>query len=126
VHVWKLTVPRTDPFFYYELFIELPKASLKDYYETIKEPISIRVLQKMVTGAMQGSSTGTSEFKSWAALEEKASLLWKNAFQYNQDGSDIFKQAEELRVWLRPLPPSPRNDPANPFVGVLPQPAERS
>lgn len=38
-----------------------------------------------------------SEFKSWAAFEEKASLLWNNAHYYNEEGSVIYDLATELK-----------------------------
>jgi len=39
-----------------------------------------------------------SDFKSWAAFEEKASLLWSNAHYYNEEGSLIYNLATELKV----------------------------
>lgn len=39
-----------------------------------------------------------TEYKSWAAFEEKASLLWENAYYYNEDGSPIANMAKELEV----------------------------
>lgn len=41
-----------------------------------------------------------SHFKNWAAMEEKASLLWNNAFYYNEEGSEIYDLAQELKVSL--------------------------
>ena len=52
----------------------------------------------MVNGTQSRNDTGVSEFKSWAALEEKASLLWRNAYYYNEEGSDIYELARELEV----------------------------
>lgn len=43
---------------------------------------------------------GVSDFKSWAALEDKASLLWRNACYYNEEGSDIYELARELEVCI--------------------------
>lgn len=54
----------------------------------------------MVNGTQSRSDNGVSEFKSWAALEEKASLLWRNAYYYNEEGSDIYELARELEVSL--------------------------
>lgn len=41
-----------------------------------------------------------SHFKNWTAMEEKASLLWSNAFYYNEEGSEIYDLAQELKVRL--------------------------
>lgn len=49
---------------------------------------------------IQGRSdaTGVSEFKTWAAFEEKATLLWTNAYFYNEEDSEIYALAQELEV----------------------------
>ena len=39
-----------------------------------------------------------SDFKSWRALEEETEKIWQNAWQYNEDGSDIAVLAQELEV----------------------------
>lgn len=46
----------------------------------------------------RGEKSGITEYKTWAAFEEKASLLWQNAYFYNEDGSDIAEMAKELEV----------------------------
>jgi hypothetical protein len=72
---------------------------LKDYYQLIDEPMSLKKLWRAIKGMVgRAGATGVSEFKSWAALEEKASLLWNNAFYYNEEGSEIFELAKELKV----------------------------
>jgi hypothetical protein len=78
---------------------------LKDYYEVIAEPLSLKGLQKQVRG-QHGRSEATyiSDFKGWAAFEDQASLIWKNAYHYNEDGSDIFVMAQELEVCHGILP----------------------
>ncbi|OLN82908.1 Chromatin structure-remodeling complex subunit rsc1-like protein 2 [Colletotrichum chlorophyti] len=83
---------------YFEPFVNLPPRSLKDYYKAIKEPISLKKLQKAIKGIKgRSEATGVSEFKSWSAFEEKASLLWENAFYYNEEGSEIYDLAQELK-----------------------------
>ena len=42
--------------------------------------------------------TGVSFFKSWQAFEDEISYIWKNARQYNEDGSEIFELAGEFEV----------------------------
>jgi hypothetical protein len=65
----------------------------------IPNPISLGVLQKRVKGVTSKKDVaGISEFKTWAAFEEEASYLWKNAWHYNEDGSDIFNLATTLKV----------------------------
>ena len=85
------------PYFY--IFINLPSRDLKDYYQVIANPLSLKKLQKQVKG-MQGRSgnTGVTEFKSWNQFEETASLLWTNARHYNEDGSEVYELANELEV----------------------------
>ncbi len=93
---------------YFGPFIDLPPRSLKDYFRIISEPLSIRKLQRMVKGARGRGSTGISDFKSWSAFEDKASLLWRNACYYNEEGGDIYELAKELDVnppQRQPLPP---------------------
>ncbi|QSZ29692.1 hypothetical protein DSL72_004209 [Monilinia vaccinii-corymbosi] len=87
----------SDEFFAFEPFVALPPRSLKDYYHVIPNPHCLKDLQKRVKGTYGGkNATGVSDFKTWAALEEDASLIWKNAYHYNEDGSEIFVLATEL------------------------------
>ncbi|WQF87301.1 Putative bromodomain-containing protein [Colletotrichum destructivum] len=87
---------------YFEPFVNLPPRVLKDYYRIVKEPISLKKLQKSVKGVKgRNEATGTSEFKTWAAFEETASLLWKNAFFYNEEGSEIYELGQELEEFFK-------------------------
>ncbi|KAG6148639.1 hypothetical protein E4U28_003760 [Claviceps purpurea] len=82
---------------YFEPFVHLPPRSLRDYYRVISDPLSLKKLQKEVFGVQgRGDPTGISDFKSWNALEERAKLLWSNAYFYNEEGSEIFELAQEL------------------------------
>lgn len=77
----------------------MPPRSLKDYYEIIAEPLSLKGLQKQVRGQRgRGGASGVSDFKSWSQFEDQTSLLWKNAYHYNEDGSEISVLAKELEV----------------------------
>lgn len=90
---------RSGEYQYFEAFTYLPPRSLKDYYEIIAEPLSLKALDKQVRGQHgRGAATGVSDFKSWSQFEDQASLLWKNAYHYNEDGSDISELAAELEV----------------------------
>lgn len=80
-------------------FINLPARSNKDYFAVITSPLSLKGLQKLVKGIHgRQPATGISDFKNWASFEEKASLLWNNAHFYNEEGSDIYRLATELKV----------------------------
>ncbi|CAK7268709.1 hypothetical protein SEPCBS119000_003199 [Sporothrix epigloea] len=84
---------------YFEPFFNLPSRTLKDYFQVIKDPLSIKKLQKLVKGIRSRTDrSGVTEFKSWAAFEDKASLLWENAYYYNEDGSVIVDMAKELEA----------------------------
>jgi len=97
--MYLLTIPR-DQFSAFEPFITLPsRVEYKDYYKVIQNPVSLKTLQKRVRGVHgKHGATGVSDFKSWVAFEEEASLIWKNAYHYNEDGSDIFVLAKDLEV----------------------------
>ncbi|KAK8164438.1 Bromodomain-containing protein [Phyllosticta citrichinensis] len=82
----------------YQPFVHLPSRSLKEYYSAIKNPMSLdRVLKKVqgFIGRSQGFS-GISDFKTWHQLEECVSLIWRNAREFNEDGSEIFNLAGEF------------------------------
>ncbi|KAI8628863.1 Bromodomain-containing protein [Xylariaceae sp. FL1651] len=94
----------SDDYPYFEPFIYLPPRTLKDYYEVIAEPLSLKKLQKQVRGQHgRSEATYVSDFKGWAAFEDQASLIWKNAYHYNEDGSDIFVMAQELEEMFQEL-----------------------
>lgn len=82
---------------YFEPFVNLPPRSLRDYYRVVADPLSLKKLQKEVLGVQgRGDPTGTSDFKNWNAFEERAKLLWSNAYFYNEEGSEIHDLAQEL------------------------------
>ncbi|KAL1895586.1 hypothetical protein Cpir12675_003171, partial [Ceratocystis pirilliformis] len=87
---------------YYEAFINLPPRELKDYYQVISEPLSLRKLKKHVQGFQTKKLiTGVTQFRTWKAFEEKASLLWSNAYYYNEEGSEIYDIAKDLEVFFK-------------------------
>lgn len=82
----------------------LPSRALKDYYEVIAEPMSVKGLQKQIRGLHgRADPTWVSDFKTWTEFEDQASLIWKNAYHYNEDGSDIFTLAQEFEVGYWPI-----------------------
>lgn len=65
----------------------------------IHEPVSLKGLQKRVRGIKgRNEPTGISDFKTWATFYDEVSLIWKNAWHYNEDGSDVSIQAHELKA----------------------------
>jgi len=92
--------PEEEDLRQFEVFITLPPKTLKDYYQIIEEPIALRRLQSMVRGGARDGAAGVSEFKSWAAFEDKVGLLWKNCRTYNDDGSAIFMLSEDLEKFF--------------------------
>lgn len=82
------------------MFVSLPPRSLKDYYQVIPHPVSLKTLQKGVRGFRPGrtGNTGLSDFKSWQEFEEEAEHIWNNAWHYNEDGSEISNLAKDLQV----------------------------
>ncbi|KAI1067967.1 hypothetical protein LB507_004505 [Fusarium sp. FIESC RH6] len=97
-------IRREDPGYdgpYFEAFINLPPRTLKEYYKVISDPMSLRKLQRATRGMHgRGGSTGISDFKSWAAFEERAKLLWTNACFFNEEGSEIYTVAQELEEFF--------------------------
>ncbi|ORY00242.1 Bromodomain-containing protein [Clohesyomyces aquaticus] len=78
-------------------FLNLPSRSLKDYYQLIRHPMSLSAVHKKVRGVVgRNPPTGKTDLKSWDAFEEDVSLIWKNAREYNEDGSDIYNLSIEL------------------------------
>ncbi|KAI0446424.1 Bromodomain-containing protein [Xylaria telfairii] len=119
----------SDDYPYFEPFIYLPPRTLKDYYEVIAEPLSLKALQKQVRGQHgRLEATYVSDFKGWAAFEDQASLIWKNAYHYNEDGSEIFTMAQELEEMFQELLKEAKEnapEPPQPKIKLkLPQAAE--
>lgn len=82
-----------------EPFHNLPTRKLTDYYALIKKPVSLKAIQKLVRGKHgRQEASGVSDFKSWKAYEEEFSYIWRNAWEYNEDGSDISLLATQLQV----------------------------
>lgn len=66
-----------------------PKRDYPDYYKVIEQPTSIADVKAMVR---QG------RLKSWDALAREVRLIWDNAKEYNEPGSDIYEMTEALEV----------------------------
>lgn len=46
---------------------------------------------------VKAGGSGTP-YTSWKLYEDEVSLIWKNAFHYNEDGSEISNLARDLQV----------------------------
>jgi hypothetical protein len=82
------------------LFLHLPPRSLKDYYQIIKNPTSLKGLEKKVLGILgkNRAGSGVSEFQTWDAFAYAVNVIWSNARQYNEEESFVWEVAEELEV----------------------------
>jgi len=45
--------------------------------------------------------TGVTDFKTWDQFEEEISFIWRNAQDYNEDGSEMYNLAADFRVSVR-------------------------
>ncbi|KAI9811352.1 MAG: hypothetical protein M1827_005512 [Pycnora praestabilis] len=82
-------------------FLSLPSRQLSDYYSLIKKPVCLRGIQKRVLGIHgRKEATGISDYRGWDAFAEEVRLIWRNAWEYNEDGSDISTLAGELEVFF--------------------------
>jgi hypothetical protein len=80
----------------------LPSRKLEDYYRYIKYPVSLKKVRKRVDGEHgRNEHTGITDFKSWDSFEEEISFIWRNAKDYNEDGSEMYELAGQLEVGLR-------------------------
>ena len=68
-----------------------PKRDYPDYYKIIERPTSISDVKTMV---------GQNKIVDWNALAQEVRLVWKNAKEYNEPGSDIYDITEQLEAWF--------------------------
>ncbi|RMZ79467.1 hypothetical protein DV738_g3369, partial [Chaetothyriales sp. CBS 135597] len=67
------------------------KRDYPDYYKLIERPTSISDVKTMVR---QG------KVADWDSLAREVRLIWDNAKEYNEPGSDIYAMAEALESWF--------------------------
>ncbi|KAF2750793.1 Bromodomain-containing protein [Sporormia fimetaria CBS 119925] len=117
-------------------FVNLPSRSLKDYYQLIKHPVSLSGVQRKVRGVIgRNQPTGFTLFKSWNAFEEEMSWIWRNAREYNEDGSDLYNLSVELEEMFKEQlaaakakveePPQPKLKINMSTAAPLPQPKQQ-
>ncbi|KAF7189349.1 Protein polybromo-1 [Pseudocercospora fuligena] len=83
-------------------FVFLPSRKLEDYYKVIKHPVSIKGVQKLVKGVHgRNPPTGHTDFKTWDQFEQEVSFIWRNARDYNEDGSDMYQLANEFEEYFK-------------------------
>ncbi|KAJ9192076.1 hypothetical protein DTO164E3_6741 [Paecilomyces variotii] len=84
-------------------FVNKPDRNLyKDYYEIIQHPVSLRTIQRQARGT-DGRKTGprTTAFPTWLSFEEEMEYIWRNARDFNEDGSEIFNYAGILEDYFK-------------------------
>ncbi|OAP63239.1 hypothetical protein AYL99_02466 [Fonsecaea erecta] len=69
---------------------KVSKKDYPDYYKLVKKPTSISDVRALVE---------KDEIQDWDALAKEVRLIWDNAKDYNQEGSDIYLMAEKLEAW---------------------------
>lgn len=71
-------------------FLNLPSKKLYgDYFRIIKTPISLNMIKKKIV---------LGEYPKWTDFEQAVALIKKNAEEFNDEGSDIVKDARRLDV----------------------------
>ncbi|KAL1960755.1 hypothetical protein VTO42DRAFT_6585 [Malbranchea cinnamomea] len=105
-------------------FINKPDRNLyKEYYDIIKHPVSLRSILKMVRGTDRRKGSQKHPFRTWSAFEEEMSYLWKNAREFNEEGSDIVALAGRLEEhFYRRLEEAKKLVPESPPVASEPPP----
>ncbi|KAH8835525.1 Bromodomain-containing protein [Flagelloscypha sp. PMI_526] len=73
-----------------QLFLELPnKKEWSIYYEHIKNPISFEEISKKIK---------QKKYESVQQFADDVELLCSNAFKFNEDGSDPYKDAKRIQI----------------------------
>ena len=76
-----------------EIFAALPNADeYPDYFEVIAKPISLSEIK----GRVEARS-----YRGWAAFEADVQLMLRNARTYNEEGSEICRNADVLEAVFR-------------------------
>ncbi|QIW96409.1 hypothetical protein AMS68_001927 [Peltaster fructicola] len=83
----------------YTPFANLPTRKLEDYYKLIRYPVSLKGVAKRIRGIHgRNEMTGVTDFKTWDAFSDEVSWIWRNAREYNEDGSDMYNLAGEFET----------------------------
>jgi ATP-dependent helicase STH1/SNF2 len=74
------------------IFLELPdRTDYADYYETIKEPISLDIILQRINSPF---------YSTWQECAQDFYLMFKNAMTYNEEGSLVYQDAIALQEIL--------------------------
>lgn len=99
-------------------FERLPdKAALPEYFKEIKQPMALDIIKKKLK---------RKKYNSVDVFMRDVELMFENAKQYNQDESQIYKEAMALQKEARQLADFERNRPDTDFVmedGRIPLPS---
>ncbi|KAK3714650.1 hypothetical protein LTR37_007630 [Vermiconidia calcicola] len=88
----------------YSPFGNLPTRKLEDYYKVIRHPVSLKSVAKRARGQHgRAPPTGVTDFKTWDAFQDEVSFIWRNAQDYNEDGSDMYNLASDFREHFQTL-----------------------
>nr|XP_019008138.1 uncharacterized protein I206_07306 [Kwoniella pini CBS 10737]OCF46919.1 hypothetical protein I206_07306 [Kwoniella pini CBS 10737] len=78
------------------IFSKLPsRKDFPDYYTTIRHPISLEEIESKQVGR---------RYESFQEFADDIELMVKNGMQYNEDGSEVYRDAQQIRT--RPPRPS--------------------
>ncbi|WVR08581.1 hypothetical protein IAU60_005636 [Kwoniella sp. DSM 27419] len=95
------------------IFMRLPdRRDFPDYYRTIRQPISLEEIESKQMGR---------RYEGWQEFFDDVNLMCNNAMEYNEDASEVYNDAREIKDLLAVQ----RNDVlariANPNVPKLPR-----
>nr|XP_018259645.1 uncharacterized protein I303_07713 [Kwoniella dejecticola CBS 10117]OBR81803.1 hypothetical protein I303_07713 [Kwoniella dejecticola CBS 10117] len=75
------------------IFAQLPsRRDLPDYYNTIRYPISLEEIESKHIGR---------RYESFQEFAEDIELMCQNGMQYNEDGSEVYRDAQQIREVLQ-------------------------
>ncbi|TVY19201.1 Chromatin structure-remodeling complex subunit rsc1 [Lachnellula arida] len=116
----------------FEVFFDKPDKKLyPDYYKLIKNVVSLKSVQSKIKRSSGDKDAPTiSEYKSWGLFEHEMNYLWNNAWQFNEDGSEISVLATELQTAFQKLLQEAKKyihvpEPANKIRLKMPEPAPK-
>ncbi|KAK3621564.1 hypothetical protein LTR56_022739 [Elasticomyces elasticus] len=88
----------------YSPFGNLPTRKLEDYYQVIRHPVSLKAVAKRCRGQHgRAPPSGVSDFKTWDAFEEEMGFIWRNAWEYNEEGSGMYNLANDFKEHFQTL-----------------------
>ncbi|KAK4905523.1 hypothetical protein LTR49_025198 [Elasticomyces elasticus] len=104
----------------YSPFGNLPTRKLEDYYQVIRHPVSLKAVAKRCRGQHgRAPPSGVSDFKTWDAFEEEMGFIWRNAWEYNEEGSGMYNLANDFKEHFKTLLSEARekvDEPAGPRI----------